>query len=143
MVFRDDVGGDVEIEVVVRKGEAEAARLTFAARDGGKTGEFGDEELIIINERASLSYNRAYFCPLEVSERACEVALASETIVIKVSETLGRNWVKFEARRPFYDDEETVGPAEALPDGFWWRKGQGVEHFEDHLRVTLRRGIFL
>ncbi len=49
-IFRDHFGRNVEIEIVVRESEAETARLTFAAHDRRETGEFRDEELIIIDK---------------------------------------------------------------------------------------------
>lgn len=49
-VFRDDLGGDIEIEIVIGEGEAETARLTFTAHDGRNAGELRDEELIIVDE---------------------------------------------------------------------------------------------
>ena len=60
-VFRDDFGGNVEVEVVAREGETQTARLTFAAHDGGKTSEFGDEELIIINEGVIIVNKSVFF----------------------------------------------------------------------------------
>lgn len=50
MISFDDVGGDIEVELVVGEGKTEAAGLTFAANNGRKVGEFGDEKLIIVNE---------------------------------------------------------------------------------------------
>lgn len=60
-VFRNNIGGDVEIEVVAGESEAETARLTFAADDRGKTGELRDEELIIVDEGVVIVKQGVFF----------------------------------------------------------------------------------
>lgn len=46
----NDIGRNVEVKLVIGKGETETARLALATDDGRKVGEFGNEELIIVNK---------------------------------------------------------------------------------------------
>lgn len=60
-VFCDNIGGDVEIEVVAGESEAETARLTFAAHDRRNAGELRDEELIIVDEGVIIVEQSIFF----------------------------------------------------------------------------------
>lgn len=60
-VFRDNIGGDVEIEVVAGESEAETAGLTFAADDRRNAGELRDKELIIVDEGVIIVEQGVFF----------------------------------------------------------------------------------
>lgn len=49
-ILVNDIGGNIEIELMVSQGEAETARLAFATNHATDAGELRDEKLIVINE---------------------------------------------------------------------------------------------
>ena len=99
-VFRDNFGGDVEIEVVVREGEAKTAGLTLAAHYRGNAGEFGDEELIIVDEGVVVIKQGIFFAFRGFGEGLRGGADFGDDTG-QGFKFGGRNRVVFESRRPF------------------------------------------
>lgn len=131
LVFGYNISGDVEIEFVADQRKAQAARLTFATDNTADAGKFGGEELIIVDEGivAIKEIPLLAFPHRKFLQEGADFGDDSDKIV-KLG---GGNFIIFEAGRPLGSDEETVGPAERLPNRFGDERSKRMEHLQNHL----------
>lgn len=116
--------------------------MTFAADNTADAGELGGKELIIVDEGIVAIKEIPFlaFLGRKFLQESADFGDDSDKI-IKLG---GGNFVIFEAGGPLGSDEETVGPAERLPNSFGDERSKGVKHFEDHLESDFeKREIFV
>lgn len=105
--------------------------MTFTTDDAADAGKFSGEELIIVDEGIVAVEEIPFFAFLgwEFLKKSADLGDNGDEII----ELSSGDFVIFEASRPFGRNEETVGPAEGLPDGFGDERSERMEHLENHL----------
>lgn len=137
LVFIDHVGGDIEIEFVADQSKTQTTRLTLAIDDAANTGEFGGENLIVVDQGIVAIEEIPFlaFLGWEFLQEGANFGDNGDKII----ELGGGNFVVFKTGGPLRSDKEAVGPTEGLPDGFGDKGGERMEHLQNHLESDFEK----
>lgn len=111
---------------MVGKGEAETLRLTLIREDGFEAGEFGEEELVVVDKGIFTEIEGEVF-GLDVIGESLDGGADFGNDGFEIFVLLGGDGVVFEAGRPFASGKKTFGPRERLPDGFGDEGGERMK----------------